>query len=227
MNGSIDAEALLNQEIFGWDTLSFLCDVEDFLDFSEANIEWQLERELRRVRAENETFELDDPLLEAQYKDQQLEGVKYRFNVSLAQRVRYSGLTFLITSIEWTLLLLRRLATRGVPDRPQKTNYAVHLLSFFAADANEDLQAEIDLLELLVQVRNCIVHSAGHIGTYEHSDDLRAKLVGFRGIKISTAHLLGEGIEIEQGFLQDVLAKAKVWLPSLQRAMYEHGLPRR
>jgi hypothetical protein len=227
MNRSIDVEALLNQPLFGWDTLSLLGDVEDFLDFSEANIEWQLQRELRRVHAENELVQLDDPSLEAQYKDQQIESVEYRFSVSLTQRVRYSGLTSLITSIEWSLLVLRNLATFKVPDRPERTSEAVHLLSVFAKAANQDLQREIKLLELLVQVRNCIVHSAGRIGTYKHAGDLRAKLVGFVGIKLSTANFLGEGVEIEPGFLQGVLEKAKLWLPSLEKAMYEQGLLRK
>jgi hypothetical protein len=223
MPASFDLDALLNQPLFGWDTLSLLGDVEDFLDFSEANIDWQRKREIRRVEAENATFDAGDPLTDAQYRDQQLESVEYRFNVSLTQRVRYSGLTSLIISLEWSLLVLRNLAIFEIPKKPDKTNASVHLLSVLAREANRNLQAEIELLALLVQVRNCVVHSAGQIGSYEYGEELRTSLTSFQGIRISTANFLGEGIEIEQGFLQEVLEKAKVWLPALEKTLYEQG----
>ena len=223
MPTSLDLDALLNQPLFGWDTLSLLGDVEDFLDFSEANIDWQRRRELRRVEAESATFNSGDPHTDAQYRDHQLEGVDYRFNVSLSQRVRYSGLTSLITSLEWSLLVLQNLALFDIPKKPDKTNEAVHLVSVFAREAKHDLHAEVELLTLLVQVRNCVVHAAGRIGSYQYSDELRVRLAGFQGIKISTANFLGEGIEIEQGFLQGVLERAKIWLPALEKALYVQG----
>ncbi len=227
MSPKFDLDALFDQPLFGWDTLSLLGDVEDFLDFSEANIEWQLKRELRRVETDNSTFDTGDPHFDAQYRDQQLENVEYRFKVSLAQRVRYSGLTSLITSLEWSLLVLRNLAIFKVPVKPEGTNEAVHRLTVFATEAKRDLRCEIELLALLVKVRNCIVHAAGRISTYKYAQELRTSLAGFQGIKISTANFLGEGIEIEQGFLQGVLEKAKVWLPALEKALYELGALRK
>jgi hypothetical protein len=223
----VDFDALMNQPLFGWDSLSLLGDVEDFLDFSEANIDWQLRREIRRVQAEHATLRLEDPVTEAQYKAQELESVEYRFTVSLAQRVRYSGLTSLITSIEWSLLVLRDRASFNIPAKPPKVNLAVHLLGVYANAAGHNLQEEVQLLELLIQVRNCVVHSAGRIATYEYASDLRTRLLGFSGIKLSTANFLGEGVEIEAGFLQGVLERAKVWLPALEKAMYEAALLRK
>lgn len=217
------SDALLNQPLFGWDTVSLLGDVEDFLDFSEANIEWQRKREMRRVEAEIEAFESGDPLTDALYREQKLEEVEYRFDVSLAQRVRYSGLTSLITSLEWSLLVLRNLALFPITKTPDKANEAVHLLSVLAREAKHDVQSEIELLALLVQVRNCVVHSAGRLATYKYGEELRTRLVGFQGIKVSTANFLGEGVEIEQGFLQGVLERAKVWLPALEKALYDQG----
>jgi hypothetical protein len=224
MPPSFDADAFLNQPIYAWDTLTLLSDIEDFIDFSESNIDWQLKRELRRLKIEHAEVIIDDPHTDAQYKDQQIEAAEYRFNVSLAQRVRYSALTALITSIEWSLLVLRRRAQFSIPDKPDRTNEAVHLVSVFAERAGHDLQDERELLATLVQVRNCIVHSSGRIETYKYAADLRQRLAGFAtGIRLSSVSFLGEGIEIEAGYLQEVLDRAKRWLPALERALYEGG----
>ena len=150
MPQSFDAEAFLNQPIYAWDTLTLLGDIEDFIDFSEANIEWQLKRELRRLKTEHAEVIIDDPYTDAQYKDQQIEGTEYRFNVSLAQRVRYSALTALITSVEWSILVLRRRAQFTIPDKPEKLSEAVHLISVFTSKVQQDLSAEEPLLSMLV-----------------------------------------------------------------------------
>jgi DNA primase large subunit len=223
MPQSFDADAFLNQPIYAWDTLTLLGDIEDFIDFSEANIDWQLKRELRRLKAEHEQVIIDDPSDDAQYKDQEIEGTEYRFSVSLAQRVRYSALTALITSIEWSFLVLRKRAQFAIPDRPEKSTEVVHLLSVFASRVKQDLDAERALLTTLVQVRNCIVHSSGRIETYKYAADLRNRLTGFPGIRLSNVSFLGEGIEIESGCLQGVLEQAKQWLPQLEKALYDGG----
>ena len=221
MPPSFDAEAFLNQPIFAWDTLTLLGDIEDFIDFSEANIDWQLKRELRRLKAEHEKVIIDDPHMDAQYKDQQLEGAEYRFNVSLAQRVRYSALTAIITSLEWSLLVLQRRAQFTIPKKPEKVSEAVHLLAVFSAMVAQDLDAEREVLATLIQVRNCIVHSSGRIESYKYRAELRQRLSGFPGVCLSNASFLGEGIEIESGYLQSVLEQAKQWLPALEKALYE------
>lgn len=224
MPPSLDADAFLNQPIYAWDTLTLLSDIEDFIDFSESNIDWQLKRELRRLKIEHADVIIDDPHTDAQYKGQQIEGAEYRFNVSLAQRVRYSALTALITSVEWSLLVLRRRAQFSIPDKPEKINEAVHLVSVFAERAGHDLQEERELLATLVQVRNCIVHSSGRIETYKYATDLRQQLAAFSGgIRLSRVSFLGEGIEIEAGYLQQVLERAQRWLPALEKTLYEGG----
>jgi hypothetical protein len=223
MPQSFDAEAFLNQPIFAWDTLTLLSDIEDFIDFSEANIEWQLKRELRRLKAEHTEVIIDDPYTDAQYKDQQIQGTEYRFNVSLAQRVRYSALTALITSIEWSFLVLRGRAQFPIPAKPDRVSEVVHLVAVFASTACQNLDAERTLLSTLVQVRNCIVHSSGRIAPYKYASELRQRMVGFHGVRLSNADFLGEGIEIEPGYLQSVLEQAKRWLPALEKALYEAG----
>jgi hypothetical protein len=45
-----------------------------------------------------------------------------------------------------------------------------------------------------------------------------------KGIKVSDITFLGEGIEIEPGFLEATIDDAKKWLPSLEKTVNEKGL---
>lgn len=227
MKTPLDVEAFLDQTLFGLDTLAMLDDVEDFITFSEGNIEWQKRRELRRAEHEYDEQQFDDPLFAAQYHDQTIEGVAYRFDVSLTQRVRYAALTSLITTIEWVLISLRNRAAFVVPKKPDGKNEAVHLLEAFCQAASLDLTLQIQLIETLAQVRNCIVHAAGLLASYKHGPELRQKLSAFSGIKVSNINFLGDGIEIERSHLQGVVEDAKRWLPGLEKAMHERDLLQR
>ncbi len=131
MNTKLDLNAFLDQTFFGLDTLTMLADVEDFIEFSESNIDWQKHRELRRAEQECNNVWFDDPRLKTQYRDQTLEGVKFRFEVSLTQRVRYAALIALITTIEWVLLALKKRVSFNFPERPDGKNEAVYILSVF------------------------------------------------------------------------------------------------
>jgi hypothetical protein len=224
MKTPLDVEAFLDQTFFGLDTLAMLGDVEDFIAFSEGNIEWQKRRELRRAARECDEERFDDPHFAEQYRVQTIEGVAYRFDVSLTQRVRYAALISLITTIEWVLISLKNRAAFAVPKKPDGKNEAVHLLEVFNKAASLDLTLQIQLIETLVQVRNCIVHAAGLLASYKYGSELRQRLSAFSGIKVSNINFLGDGIEIEQNHLQGVVEDAKRWLPGLEKVMHEKGL---
>lgn len=227
MKTPIDIEAFLDQTFFGLDTQAMLGDVEDFINFSEANIDWQKKRELRRAEQEFDEEQFDDAYFAAQYRDQSLKGVEYRFEVSLTQRVRYAALTSLITTIEWVLLALKNRASFSFPKKPEGKNEAVHILSVFDQKASLGLWPKAEILENLVQVRNCIVHAAGLLGSYRYEAELRARLSSMSGVKISDINFLGDGVEIEQGFLQCILEDVKEWLPKLERSISEQSLLRK
>jgi hypothetical protein len=224
MRAKIDFNTLLDQTFFGLDTLTMLGDVEDFIEFSESNIGWQKHRELRRAELECNNAEFDAPHLEAQYRDQTLEGVEYRFEISLKQRVRYAALIALITTIEWVLLALKRRAAFQFPTKPAKKNEAVHALSVFNEKAAINLEQKIDLLESLSQVRNCIVHAAGLLESYQHEPELRQRIGGLSGVQVSNLNFLGDSIEIEAGFLEGVIKDVRDWLPDVEKALSERGL---
>jgi hypothetical protein len=224
MATQFDIEKLLDKTFFGFDILAMLGDIEDFLEFSEANIEWQMKRELRRAAVEAAVGEFEDERTAAQYKEQMLESVEYRFGINLAQRVRYSGLVSLITTVEWVLLALKGRVTFPVPARPRGTNEAVHLLVTFNKQASLNLSREIGLLESLVHVRNCVVHAAGLLNAYQFENELRASVQTLDGVRVSSMKFLGESIEIDQGCLQRILEDMKLWLPRMEESMHKQGL---
>jgi len=223
----IDLEAFLDKTFFAIDTFSMLSDIEDFIDFSESNIDWQKRREIRHaeIACANEHF--DNPHEEAQFYEQTIDGVHYRFEVSLSQRVRYAALVSLITTIEWVLFSLKNRSNINIPKKANGTSDAVHLLIQFNQSASVGLSSKIQIIETLVQVRNCIVHAAGLLASYKHGSDLRQRLSTYNGIRISDINLLGDAIEIEQNHLQRVVEDVKGWLPSLENAMQAKGLLRR
>lgn len=227
MKTKFDLSTFLDQTLFGLDIQTMLRDVEDFVAFSENNIEWQKHRELRRAERECEEGEFDDPSIEAQYKDLALEDVEYRFEVSLKQRVRYAALTALITTIEWYLISLKNRASFAFSKKPDSKNDAVHILSTFNDKATLGLESKIQFFENLVQARNCIVHAAGLLGSYRYEPQLRQGLDTLHGIKVSSINFLGESIEIEAGFLESTIENFRLWLPNLEKTALQKGLLRK
>jgi uncharacterized protein YutE (UPF0331/DUF86 family) len=227
MKQPFDMEAFLNQTIFGMDALAMLGDIEDFIEFSERNIDWQKQHELKRAEDEHSESRFENPQDAAQYHDQMIDGVTFRFEVSLTQRLRYAALTSLITTIEWILISLKKRAAFDISKKPDKKSEAVHLLEEFSLATELGLTSEIQVIESLVQVRNCIVHAAGLLDSFRFGPHLRKRLEGFQGIKISNINFLGDGIEVESGHLQSVLEDVKRWLPILERALHEKGLLRK
>lgn len=223
MEAKFDLNAFLDQTIFGLDIQTMLGDVEDFIEFSESNMEWQKHRELRRAERECEEEEFDDPSIGAQYRDQALEGVEYRFEASLKQRVRYAALTALITTVEWCLISLKNRASFDFPKKPNSKNEATHILSIFNDKMTLELEEKIQFFENLVQTRNCIVHAAGLLGSYRYESQLRQSLDTLHGMKASSINFLGEGIEIEQGFLESAIEDFRQWLPNLEKTALQHG----
>lgn len=216
--------SLLDQTLFGLDTLTMLGDVEDFIQFSERNIDWQKQVEFRRMEHECNVTEFKDSRLKAQFQDQMLDSVKFRFEISLTQRIRYASLTTLITTIEWTLLTLKNRASFKIIKTPPTKNETIHILTVFNEKGALNLEQEIFFIETLINVRNCIVHAAGLLASYKYENELLKQLANLTGIKVSNINFLGDGIEIENGFLQDVIKNVQYWLPNVEKALLEQGL---
>ncbi len=221
-----DLDDFLNQTFFSLDVRTMLGDVEDFLSFSESNLSWQKQRELRR--AEQEAAEVkfvgEDARFEASYRDSLIENATYRFDVSLTQRVRYAALSALITTVEWCAVTLQRRATFEFPAKPKRKNLAVHILETLNIQTGlDDPSADILQVEALILVRNCVIHEAGLIEHHKHKDDLRSGLQILSGMQLSNKNFLGESVEIEVGALEAAIARIGTWLTALEKRSIENG----
>lgn len=184
-----DLDRLLDQTFYAWDTSTLLSDVTAYLEFSESNLSWQRQQELKRAKQEGDTakFEPEDEHLEAQYRQQLIEGVEYWFDVSLSQRIRYAGLVAFVTSLEWSSKGFAKYFTKKQPKTPNKQNRHVHFLANLNELSSSGFDTHIEELKKLVQVRDCVVHSAGFLEGEKHDRDIREAVKTLKGRSFSVS----------------------------------------
>lgn len=214
-----DPQKFLEAPIEAFDFQFMIGDVKDLLEFSESNIDWQYRRELQAIAHREDVC--DFPL---GYRDHLEQNAEHRFKVSLPLRVRYGALLAFTTSVEWAVGLLNKYAVSPVPDFRDGANLTVKILREFAALACVDGAAVIDDFEALVQVRNCVVHSAGLVETYRHKHDLPAAVSRLDGITLANWHFFGDQVCIERGALEPHMDRAARLVVDLHSAMRKGGL---
>jgi hypothetical protein len=202
--------------------MGMLGGVEDFISLSEENIERQKGHEIRL--AENTVILEDDESLQYQYRDLLVESAKYRFDVDLSQRARYAGLTALITTVDWCVLGFKRRLKFSLPKKPKAKNDTIHLLTILNEKAQLSYATEIGDLEHLIYVRNCIVHAAGLIDSYEHKELLRATLPSLNGVSLSNDNFLGPCVALGRSAISSRIESMKIWLPAMDEKCSTLGL---
>ena len=112
----INLDRLMNEPIYAFDFQFMIGDVQDYLDFSENNIEWQCQAELQTIsrRAETEAFP-------HRYREHLEANAEHRFKVSLPLRIRYGALLALVTAVEWSVKLLVQSATNAI-EKPKNSS---------------------------------------------------------------------------------------------------------
>lgn len=218
----LDLNALLDKTFFCIDVMGLLADVDSFLELSEENIERQKAHELQ-LAVNTEILE-DDERLQHQYQAHLIDCANYHFDVSLTQRVRYAGLTALITTVDWCALGFQKRLTFETPKKPKKSNLTVHLLGVLNEKARLPYAAEIEDLAGLVQVRNCVVHAAGLIDSYEYKDSLIQTIATLQGVALSSENFLGQSVAIDRNALPSRIEAMKSWLPDLDEQCTKRGL---
>ena len=214
-----DFQKFLDTPIEAFDFQFMIGDVKDFLEFSESNIDWQYRRELQAIAQRKDVD--DFPPSHGVHLEQNAE---HRFKVSLPLRVRYGALLAFTTSVEWAVSYLNKCAVSPVPDVRDGTNLTVKTLRDFAARACVDAEAVIDDYEALVQIRNCIAHSAGIVDTYRFKSDLPAATSRIDGVTLANWHFFGDQICIERGALEPHIDRAAELVVTLHSAMRARGL---
>ena len=214
-----DPERLLNEPIYALDFKIIVGDIEDFLEFSESNIEWQLRRELRAIQMRAEREEL-----EPGYKEH-LEGdAEHRFKVSLPLRIRYGVLIALITSVEWSVSFLAGRLKEPLAKTPRGVNATVHALQEFEARLSMRAGDLIEDYEALVRVRDCIVHSAGLERDYKYREQLPSIVDRLKGFTLGSWHFLGAHICIEKDALNPYIEALAEHVAALHEACDKKGL---
>ena len=88
--------------------------VIEFLRWCEINLRWQRQREIQRAQLEGAEVEFDPPddYKTTWYRNHLIEAAENRFDVRIAQGVRYAGLVDFITALEWCAMEFRVRLTR-------------------------------------------------------------------------------------------------------------------
>jgi hypothetical protein len=213
-------ERFLNEPVYAWKFQFMIGDLQDFLDFSERNIEWQYRRELRSIHRRAQAGEFRT---EEWYREQLETNAEHRFKVSLPLRVRYAVLIGLTTSLEWSIHLLVKSLRVPLSQTPRGHNKTVHaLIELQTRTGVESADLVLDYKALVI-VRNCIAHSAGIEEHYKYRD-LAAAVNRLIGITLDKWHFLGRHVCIERGALNPYVQRMGELIVALHRAADEQDL---
>ena len=214
-----DPERFVNTTIYAFDFQFMIGDVKDFLDFSENNIDWQHHRELQAIAHQRD---LDEYPID--YREHLEENANHRFLVSLPLRIRYAAVLALTTSVEWSVRYLNMMAFVAVPEKRDRTNQTVRVLRELSARTHLASNSTIDDYEAVVNVRNCIAHSAGLLETYQFKDTLPGSVARLKGFSLANWQFFGDQVCIERGALDQYIYQMGKLVVDLHRSMHEKGL---
>jgi hypothetical protein len=89
---------------------------------------------------------------------------------------------------------------------PRGKSKVIHLLHVFAKRCELQIGDHINQLELLVWVRNNIMHNSGVLKGYKYETEIRKRIVAYKpDFTISNWHHIGDTVEIRQGALEKLI----------------------
>jgi len=171
-----DLQKFLDTPIYSLNQEALFSNVLSFLEFSERNIEWQKQVALLKAKKEAEDWDLEEPDRQSFYNHLR-DTALFRFEVMLPMQTRYSALASLVGTIEWSMRFLQRRASFTVPKASDKQPEVIHLLNVFSKKSEFQCTDDISRLELLIQVRNCILHNSGFIEGYKYEAYTTARTI--------------------------------------------------
>jgi hypothetical protein len=216
-----DPEKFMHEPIYAFNFQFMIGDVEDFLDFSENNIEWQYRREFQDIQ--RRSVKEDFP---PGYKEHLERNAEHRFKVSLPLRVRYGAVLALTTSVEWSVGFLEDRLKNRLSATPSNMNKTVHALRELDQRTSLGKFEVIKDYESIVQIRNCIAHSAGIEKHYKFRRKLPAAVGRLGGSSLGNWHFFGKHICIDKGALNPYIEAMANLLVTLHKACYEQEILR-
>src|SRR5262245_34473788 len=170
--------SLRNKPIYLWDFEFQFSDLLDFLEFSERNVEWQRMSHVQSLnrRAELQRYGPDE-------YHSEVDNTNYRFNVCLSTNIRYAAVIALATTVEWIATFLQTRMASKLPPKAKNVNISIHVLRTLFRTGRCNLPENLDTLEKIIKIRNCIAHAMGSVKDYKHGKGIRSivsTLPGFR-----------------------------------------------
>ena len=214
----IDIDRLMNEPIYAFDFQFMIGDVQDYLDFSENNIEWQYRSELQSIRRRAETGDFED--FPQGYREHLETNAEHRFKVSLPLRIRYGALLALATTVEWSVEYLVQNLIVPLETEPKK-NKTIYALEVLNERTGLGRDGPIKDFEALVRVRNCVAHSAGLERDYKYRDNLPEAVRRLSGFSLANWHFFGSHVAIEKGALDKYIQEMKHLVVDLHKVAYE------
>lgn len=214
-----DLERFMNETYYAIDLQRMIGDIDNFLKFSESTIEWQYRRELQDIRTRAEFGEFSP-----EYKEHLETSAAHRFKASLPLRVRYAALIALITSVEWSMTFLVKRLKEPLCKTPKNCNETVHALKSLQRRTGVGSPELVDDYNALVQIRNCIAHSAGIKEHYKYREQLQSAVGSLKGFALDNWNFLGEQVCIEKGALTHYIQHFGEFIVALHKAAHEQCL---
>lgn len=215
----IDLDRLMNEPIYAFDFQFMIGDVQDYLDFSENNIEWQYRSELQSIRRRAEAGDFES--IPHGYREHLETNAEHRFKVSLPLRIRYGALLALATAVEWSVAYLAQNLIAPLGTEPKGKNRTIYALEALNERTGLGRDDPIKDFEALVWVRNCVAHSAGLERDYKHRDTLPEAVQRLSGFSLANWHFFGSHVAIEKGALDKYIQEMKHLVVDLHKAAHE------
>jgi hypothetical protein len=216
---NIDLDRLINEPIYAFDFQFMIGDIQDYLDFSEKNIEWQYRSELQSIRFRAEAGDFKG--IPHGYREHLEASAEHRFNVSLSLRVRYGALLALITAVEWSVKYLAQQLIEPVGNTPKCKNKTIYALEVLNKRTDLGRDGPIRDFEALVRVRNCVVHSAGLESDDKNRATLAEEVQRLKGVSLANWHFFGSHVAIQKGALDKYIQEMEHLIVDLHKALHE------
>jgi len=203
----MDIKEFLNKPMLIFDMETQFSDLLDFIEFSEHNIEWQKRGQLQHLKRESKRLNLDGD----EYFTK-LQYIEYRYDINLVRKVRYGALIALVTSIQWITNSVKNRLTWEIKDTPKHVNYSVHIISEILNQYGDSVKHNLEKIEGVIKIRNCIAHSGGIVDGYKFQDEIECIVSNMDGFSISTEGIPSDVIDIEKGCVENIAIEIKTWL---------------
>lgn len=190
-----------------WDFEFQFADLLDFLQFSESNIEYQRRTKIQSLKRLANLRNMNTDEYRAE-----LANIEGRFDIYLSRSIRYSVLISFAATVEWISNFLKNHATEQIPNCPAGLNKSIHILNTLIDRAEFSHRHNLNTLEKIIKIRNCLVHAMGSVKNYQFGEEVKRLIETLSGFSISDSHFIEEIINIDKGAIEPIINETQAWI---------------